>query len=1555
MPEWLLSFQLSGAGAILQLDLSFNHLTSSSVSDLKVFSSLQALQLHHNQLHDLPQAFSCLRQLQDLDLSFNSLSSSSCLDQLQHVVSLEKLLLHHNSLSSLPRNLSRLVNIHALDISSNSFSSLPSWLFCLPLQIFGFQSNPIESAELLQLANSRDLDSVMKILRNRNQHPCDEDSFFTFIEAPTPVKIFPQRLEPLPILLSESLPQLPDLCTKLSLAHQFMDTVPPWVTSSALLELDLSDNMIKFLPEMTCLKSLTKLLVHHNKLSVLPLSLTSLIHLQVLDLSNNNFESLPSWLCTMPPVSLNFVDNPLSALPSNIVASGSQKQLFQFFKQMSSQVQMKTLKLLVLGTEGVGKTSLVRAIQGKDFTKPLSTDGINIVDINTSTLTFRTFDCGGQVNFLPSNQLFVSKDSIILIVFDLRAAQISCIHTWLQHVSMFCSKKDPSIFIVGTHADQFASPELAEQALTSTMKHFVTFKPFIRGIFSVSNSNHSNIGALMSALTTYAQEHLAKLLVPSSYEVLSQVLRQRAENGSKVMMYDEVEHWAAHCKIENPDVLHNALDLLHHMGLIVLIPDYSMVRANPFLIITDPQWISDVVSAIVSFSHSFGKSTGILSVDELIHIWKSVTAQENAISAFTRHKVKKGLFDLLVDLLTSLEFAYKLAPPQQGLLVPSLLPIGRPPSICIWPTQTVANAYRECGRVIVLPFYPIGFFGRLLTRVLHLPALEKIVWWDGGVLLKSTTGDDKVLIELRDMDSITTATSTDRNITSLHIKLRTLASTPTWTEQSTSILVGITDSVENLIKFFYPKLFALSNWLVPCTHCLKRTQARDCDIFYFSQEDCISVLLSGSDILFCNELPTRPVSLHDLLPDFFLTNLETIDISTITKLKELGKGGFGVVWKGLYRGVTVAVKELISIGKEAFSEFHHEVKMMSALTHPNIVQLFGVSHSPLALVMEYAPLGDLYHFIHSKRTEFPQALRVLISLDIAQGISYLHSMQPPIIHRDLRSPNIFIVSTSLEPSIPHAKVADFGLSERAVSMKGTLPTWQWLAPEVLSTEDIQYTVQSDVYSYGIILYEIFTLQYPFDEVFQNPQLCKVVGADARGRPVREIKKFQVISAIMKGLRPNFPPNCAVPPQLRKLITNCWQHTPTNRPEMRSVVSVLSNVLVKESSSLISRFTGLLSTRVEEAGFVFAARNIVHHHQVQMKLSPCEVTMKPMGTIFTPGQVFSLCIVEDWLWVGGAQGKIDTFSLSNFKLTWSHQLTPPRTNVDENITGIATSHRNSLVYIISDTGALSVLQSNPPKSLGLWRFESCSFKSLLCICPGEGESTETIWATNPTGGEVRVWKATTEMEPLKCIREVPQASSLTQCGVLVYIGALSKILIVDAATYSTMAVIELGEIPSSVNALCFTNHLLWLCVTGSPVIHLCNPEGTPYALLRGHSKSADCICSIGGGGTVTMGGSSTRGFEFHKSNSTNNGEEKLLIHSLSGGSDGTVMAWATGGTTQTPTCVAEQCVEECASISSIVIVPNKSHKRQLHFFCGTLSGNIFALTLQADEPPLTDSL
>ncbi|KAF2318412.1 hypothetical protein GH714_006844 [Hevea brasiliensis] len=240
-------------------------------------------------------------------------------------------------------------------------------------------------------------------------------------------------------------------------------------------------------------------------------------------------------------------------------------------------------------------------------------------------------------------------------------------------------------------------------------------------------------------------------------------------------------------------------------------------------------------------------------------------------------------------------------------------------------------------------------------------------------------------------------------------------------------------------------------------------------------------------------------------------------------LKEkIGEGSFGTVYRADWRGSDVAVKILMEqdYHVERFNEFLSEP--------PN-----------LSIVTEYLSRGSLHKLLH-----MPDAGLILdeklrkMAYDVAKGMNYLHQLRPPIVHRDLKSLNLLVDGTYT------VKVCDFGLSRSKaksyLSSKTAAGTPEWMAPEVLRNDPSNE--KADVYSFGVILWEIMTLQ----------------------RPWRNLNQAQVVAAVgFKGQRLEVPNN--VNPSVAALIDVCLTSEPSKRPSFSYIMESLHK-LIKNSVS-----------------------------------------------------------------------------------------------------------------------------------------------------------------------------------------------------------------------------------------------------------------------------------------------------------------------------------------------------------------------------------------------------
>ncbi|XP_041815789.1 tyrosine-protein kinase Fer isoform X2 [Chelmon rostratus] len=253
----------------------------------------------------------------------------------------------------------------------------------------------------------------------------------------------------------------------------------------------------------------------------------------------------------------------------------------------------------------------------------------------------------------------------------------------------------------------------------------------------------------------------------------------------------------------------------------------------------------------------------------------------------------------------------------------------------------------------------------------------------------------------------------------------------------------------------------------------------------------------------------------------------------------LGKGNFGEVFKGtLQRDKTlVAVKTCKEdLPPELKIRFLSEARILKQYDHPNIVKLIGVctQRQPIYIVMELVPGGDFLSFLRKKKDELKTKQLVRFSVDAAAGMAYLESKN--CIHRDLAARNCLVGEGSV------LKISDFGMSRQEddgiYSSSGLkqIPI-KWTAPEALNYG--RYSSESDVWSYGILLWETFSLG-----------ICPYPG----------MTNQQAREQVEKGYRMACPQRC--PDDVYKVMQRCWQYNPEDRPKFSELQRDLAAIKKK---------------------------------------------------------------------------------------------------------------------------------------------------------------------------------------------------------------------------------------------------------------------------------------------------------------------------------------------------------------------------------------------------------
>ncbi|XP_053952164.1 uncharacterized protein LOC128859306 [Anastrepha ludens] len=282
-------------------------------------------------------------------------------------------------------------------------------------------------------------------------------------------------------------------------------------------------------------------------------------------------------------------------------------------------------------------------------------------------------------------------------------------------------------------------------------------------------------------------------------------------------------------------------------------------------------------------------------------------------------------------------------------------------------------------------------------------------------------------------------------------------------------------------------------------------------------------------------LPDVPSAIGDIQP-------QEIDYAELEVGEVIGAGGFCKVHRGYYNGEEVAIKVAPQAGPDIESNRENvlqEAKLFWVVKHENIVALRGVCLKPpdLCLVMEYARGGSLNHIL--ARGKIPPDVLVNWAIQIARGMNYLHNEAPiSIIHRDLKSSNVLILEEIIGGNLNNKmlKITDFGLARELYNTTriSTAGTYAWMPPEVIKSST--YSKSSDVWSYGVLLWELITGETPY-KGFDSYSVVFGIAVNMLTLPI--------------------PKTC--PEAWGKLMKSCWENDPHKRPGFRDILTKLEDI------------------------------------------------------------------------------------------------------------------------------------------------------------------------------------------------------------------------------------------------------------------------------------------------------------------------------------------------------------------------------------------------------------
>ncbi len=251
-----------------------------------------------------------------------------------------------------------------------------------------------------------------------------------------------------------------------------------------------------------------------------------------------------------------------------------------------------------------------------------------------------------------------------------------------------------------------------------------------------------------------------------------------------------------------------------------------------------------------------------------------------------------------------------------------------------------------------------------------------------------------------------------------------------------------------------------------------------------------------------------------------------IDRRQIRLIRCLGAGQFGEVWEGVWNGTTPVAVKTLKPGTMSPHEFMQEAGLMKKLRHPKLIQLYAVctEEEPIYIITELMKHGSLLDYLRNDGRGLQQTELIDMTAQVAAGMAYLECQN--YIHRDLAARNILVGEHNI------CKVADFGLA-RVIdediyeAHTGAKFPIKWTAPEAALYN--RFTVKSDVWSFGIVLYEAITY----------------------GRfPYPGMTNAEVLEKLPQGYRMGCPPHC--PRDLHEIMLECWREDAATRPTFESL-------------------------------------------------------------------------------------------------------------------------------------------------------------------------------------------------------------------------------------------------------------------------------------------------------------------------------------------------------------------------------------------------------------------
>uniref|UniRef100_A0A8B9CZR0 non-specific serine/threonine protein kinase n=1 Tax=Anser brachyrhynchus TaxID=132585 RepID=A0A8B9CZR0_9AVES len=1149
-----------------KLELHQNALTNIPEQLCENLKCLNYLDLHSNRFTSFPTYLLKMNCIANLDISRNDIGPSFALDPYLRCPTLKQLNLSYNQLVCTPEFLANVAeNLEQLLLEGNKISCICSPICLKELKILNISKNSISSLA--------------------------EDVFM----GCTKLELFNARMNALEIM-----PDLSSSITTLKLSQNNFINVPETILLLPhLRSVDLSQNKIISLPGPVHWKSLNlrELLFNHNQIGILDLSEKACAwsRLEKLHLSHNNLKEIPPQIgflenLTSLDVSYNpdlrffpdemgrlskIWDLPLEGLHLNFDfkhVGCKARDIIRFLQQrLKKAVPYNRMKLMIVGNTGSGKTTLLQQLmkcKRSEFCSPKATVGIDVKDWiiqgkgkMKKELILNVWDFGGQEEFYSTHPHFMTQRALYLAVYDLSKgqAEVDAMKPWLFNIKARASTSP--VILVGTHLD--VSDEKQHKACMSKITRELLNKrgfPAIQNYHFVNATEESDSIIRLRKIIIKESLHfkirdqpVVGQLIPDSYlELEKRILLERKNVPVEFPVIDQKRLLElvqeSQLQLDENELPH-AIHFLNESGVLLHFQDPALQLRDLYFV--DPKWLCKIMAQILTV-----KMEGFSKYPKGI-------VKRSDVEKFLLKKSKfpKIYMSQYFKLLEKFQIALPLGEDQ--LLIPSSLSDHRP---------VIELPHCENSEIIIrlyeMPYFPMGFWSRLINRLLEISpymlsgrarALRpNRMYWRQGIYL-NWSPEAYCLVESAVFD----------NNPDSFLKI-----TAPSCRKGCILLGQVVDHIDSLMEEWFPGLLDID----VCGE--GETLLKKWALYSFEDgEEHQKILLDDllkkaeeGDLLVNPDQPRHTIPIAQIAPDLILADLPrnimlNNDDLEFDKAPEflLGDGGFGSVYRASYGGEEVAVK--IFNKHTSLRLLRQELAVLCHLHHPSLVSLLAAAVRPRMLVMELALKGSLDRLLQQDKASLTRTLQHRIALHVADGLRYLHSAM--IIYRDLKPHNVLLF-TLYPNSAVIAKIADYGIAQYCCRMgiKTSEGTPGFRAPEV-ARGNVIYNQQADVYSFGLLLYDILTgggrimegLKFPneFDELAIQGKLPD---------PVKEY-------------------GCAPWPKVENLIKKCLKENPQERPTSSQVLlSVFISIFVINYTMKLSCFLKRNGKIILVKGMVF---------------------------------------------------------------------------------------------------------------------------------------------------------------------------------------------------------------------------------------------------------------------------------------------------------------------------------------------------------------------------------